>query len=99
MPTNRRYRRKARARQIHDLPVGLEWELTTGVGMVIRFASIEEMRAAWKIHRKRIMSEWLKANPGTRPFACWFFEIVPKYGERKIIDPNFRVHPGLPWVW
>jgi hypothetical protein len=46
---------------------------------------LEELREAWAIHRGALLNEWLESNPpGTRPFAMYLFELVPKFGERKL---------------
>ena len=39
------------------------------------FASEDEMREAWEVHRHEI-----QCNPGTRPFAWWRLE-HPEYGD------------------
>ena len=34
----------------------------------------DEIREAWKSHGKKIIKDWIKNNPGTRPDAWWDFE-------------------------
>lgn len=82
MPTNRRYRLKQRRHCVHTLDASLEFELQTGQGMLESFPDVETMRAAWEIHREQIIEEWITEKPGTRPFAWWLFEGVPRHGER-----------------
>jgi hypothetical protein len=43
-------------------------------------------RAAWDAHRDRIMGQWMRLYPGTRPFAWWLFEGGPKHGERRTTE-------------
>lgn len=45
-------------------------------------------REAWDYYRDRIREPFIKANPGKRPYAEWVFELVPAYGERRIIREN-----------
>ena len=44
------------------------------------------MRLAWERHGDDLTREWIVDNPGTRPFAAWLFDLVPKYGERQTTE-------------
>jgi hypothetical protein len=45
--------------------------------------SDEDFPEAWELHRDALRAEWAANNPpGTRCFAEWLLEIVPKFGER-----------------
>jgi len=35
---------------------------------------VEAFKAAWELFRDRLLSEWIAANPGTRPAAWWILE-------------------------
>ena len=35
---------------------------------------IDASRAAWELHRRTLLSGFIKANPGRRPFAWWIFD-------------------------
>jgi hypothetical protein len=54
------------------------------------FVDEGQMRDAWTQHRERLMREFVAANPGRRPFAWWYFEGVPRYGERPVVDQRVR---------
>ncbi|WP_033336892.1 hypothetical protein [Thioalkalivibrio thiocyanodenitrificans] len=34
----------------------------------------DRMRLDWQRHRDVLLPEWIKANPGTRPYAWWKFD-------------------------
>lgn len=50
------------------------------------FVDTAEMRAAWQANRSDLLREWITKRPGSRPFAWWLFEAVPRYGERKVVS-------------
>jgi len=73
------------------------------MGPMFGFASENEMREAWEIHRDELRDEWRRENPpATRCFAEWLFELVPAYGERRTTPlwdrtsaqyaDNWRIH-------
>ena len=37
-------------------------------------SDIDASRAAWELHRDTLLPEFIKANPGRRPFAWWIFD-------------------------
>jgi hypothetical protein len=75
-----------RRQEIEQLSFSLEYELLTGRGMTDNFQDEGAMRAAWETHRDRIMGQWIRLYPCTRPFAWWLFEGVPKHGERRTTE-------------
>ena len=85
MPTNRRYRTRKRKADVHELDISRERILLYGRGFafISDFADTDEMQRAWQLHREEIRAKWAAENlPGTRCFAEWLFEIVPRFGER-----------------
>jgi len=88
MPTNRRRRTQERRTSIRDLDPDLERELLTGTSYFSGESHVDDetLRRAWEMHRDRLLDEWRdQEGPGSRPFAWWLFEAVPKYGERRIL--------------
>jgi hypothetical protein len=76
---------KRRGAKIEELTFGQRFDLLTGTEMILGtgFSDTNDMRAAWELHRDSLRAEWASEHaPGTRCFAEWFFEIVPKCGER-----------------
>lgn len=96
MPTNRRYRTKQRRQQIDELNQSLECELLHGRPLLpflgLEFDDDDLMFRAWQLHREQLLPVWIDQRPGTRPFAWWKFEAVPKYGERRTTDYWRRNH-------
>ena len=97
MPTNRHYRTKLRRQQIDELNRSLEYELLHGKPLFpfpgSTFDDDDLMLRAWELHRERLLAEWLDAHPGTRPFAWWKFEAVPKHGERRLTTDGEAILP------
>lgn len=88
MPTNRRYRTKQRQQQIDELNGSLEYDLLHGSPFFslpgCEFEDLDLMCKAWRLHRDELRTKWTATEPpGTRCFAEWCFELVPKYGERR----------------
>lgn len=48
----------------------------------------EAATAYWKAHRERLLSQWCKTRPGTRPYWWWHTEAPGRRETR-----NGRVHP------
>lgn len=64
-------------------------ELETGMSYFRPFGNdIEAFRDAWETHRDDIRSEFIEQHPGRRPFGEWLFELIPQFGERRIIREN-----------
>jgi hypothetical protein len=38
------------------------------------FQDVDELRAAWEIHRADMLPEYIATHPGCRPFAWWIFD-------------------------
>ena len=94
MPTNRRFRLRPRRQDLQVLVPnsGLEEQLLTGSGW-FEDLDADALRDAWELHRDEVRQKWAAENPpGTRCFAEHLFEIVPKFGERRIIDPRIEPH-------
>lgn len=49
------------------------------------FQSQAEVKAAWETWRAAVLPEWVKLYPGTRPFAWWALEAIPRHGERRLL--------------
>lgn len=83
MPVSRRKRRDHRP-DLETLTRHQERELLFGrpVFPEMGFGDIETLAAAWALHRQRLLPAWIADRPGTRPFAWWLLEAVPKFGER-----------------
>src|SRR4051794_23886652 len=47
-------------------------------------------REAWEIMRDKIMAEWIREQPGTRPWAWWRFD-APAPARRECVDGH--LHP------
>jgi hypothetical protein len=99
MPTKRRHRLAPMRQDFWDLDANLEYELLTGRALIpaCGFASEEDMRAAWDQHRDRLLAEWIKEKPCSRPFGWWKFEGVPRHGERPIICERFEAKYKPNW--
>lgn len=89
MPTNRRYRTRQR-REFTDaikLTADLRHELLTGSNWFGGFGrDFEAMERAWEQHRDHLHREFVAMNPGRRPWAEWYFELIPEYGERELTE-------------
>jgi len=73
MPTNRRYRLKARRPALTE---GEKLELTHGFlldGMK-GFVSESEKKAAWKAFREVLIPEYCQENPGSMPHGWWRYD-------------------------
>src|SRR4051812_29159118 len=92
MPTNRRRLRPRRRTNLNALTACQRNELANGWPVHPGgpgFEDLDEMRAAWEMHRDAMIARYVEHLPGRRPFAAWLFDIAPKFGERPIIDPEF----------
>jgi hypothetical protein len=47
-------------------------------------------REAWELMREKLMADWIREQPGTRPWAWWAFD-APQPARRERIDGG--VHP------
>ena len=82
----RRLASRSQLDRFDELDVDQRHELLHGHAMFLChvFESVDEMRDAWRLHREAIREEWAENNPpGTRCFAEWLLELVPKFGERR----------------
>jgi hypothetical protein len=92
MPTNRRKRLAPRQKLIDSLDEDQIRDLLYGEGWFEGFTDATAMKRAWELHREVLREAWSKDNPpGTRCFAEWCFEIVPKHGERRTTE-HFPEH-------
>jgi len=86
-----------RRNDLSDLTFDQRRELLHGcplMGPMFGFASENEMREAWELHRTALREEWRRENrPATRCFAEWLFELVPAYGERRTTKSWERCEP------
>jgi hypothetical protein len=83
MPTNRIRRRQGRRPQVEELSIDLERDLLYGFSCLVQEHEEATFEAAWQLHRDYIRAKWRAAKgPGGCPFAEWYFEIIPKFGER-----------------
>ncbi len=83
-----------------DLTPDQLYHLHTGEPMIcsLGFADVDEMKAAWGLHREDVMDRYREEHPaGTRPFAWWLFEGVPKYGERPIVSKQWQEQYRQNW--
>ena len=92
MPSGIPKRRTTRRKQfdVENITVSHRQELLRGSpffnGPDASFmGDIDHLRAAWEFHRDDLREKFIAENPGTRPFAEWLVEIVPKYGERPVL--------------
>jgi hypothetical protein len=97
MPTNRQYRRQQRRQRYIGLTPDLKRALLHGRAFVQQ-PTIEILRQAWQQHGDDLRAEWISQHPGTRPFAEWLFDLIPRYGERRIVDPRFRPEYRQAWL-
>jgi hypothetical protein len=59
---------------------------------------VETLRIAWQKHAGDIKEACLEAFPGCRCFAEWMFELVPKYGERRVVDGRLKPEHRQNWL-
>jgi hypothetical protein len=88
MPTNQRYRRQERRQRYTGLDPELKRTLLYGTPF-FGLPDLEIVRQAWQEHGEDLLAEWIEERPGSRPFAWWLFEAIPKHGERRTL-------PGFP---
>lgn len=87
-----RQRRQPLARR--DVPPftwASEYALLFGVRgsyVIAGVADSEAFTLAWRAYRDELLPQWIEDRPGTRPFAMWVVELVPKYGERRLLVPE-----------
>lgn len=74
-----------------------EEQLLTGIPFIAHsdeFASLEDLQAAWEIHRDRLREEWRAGHaPGSRCFAEWLFELVPAVFLPTLLDSHHLTAP------
>ncbi len=89
MPTNRTRRAQQRRAGVGlRLDPDLVVELMTGLSYFHdeHIVSNEALRTVWESHRDQIRQLWRDEHgPGTRCFAEWLFEVIPRYGERPVL--------------
>jgi hypothetical protein len=82
-------RRKMRDRRmdVTDIDHNQEYQLCTGRPIVPfgHFATRDDFEAAWGQHGERLTAEFVRENPGRRPFAWWL--LVHKR-ERPLVQPG-----------
>jgi hypothetical protein len=89
MPTNRRRQPLRRRADVRQLTRDQFLDLATGEPYFGGFLDdLDAMADAWDVHRETILETWLQHWPGTRPLAMWLFELVPQFGERKVLDSD-----------
>ena len=73
-----RKRRLAKRRKLIELTTQHFYQLRTGNDFFDdafgRNPNLRLMREAWEKHRENILTQWIAANPGTRPWAWWKFD-------------------------
>src|SRR3954451_19809015 len=91
-----RVKRKAKRRSagytewhIYQLQTGIEF-IDFGFGRDELFRE-DEAREAWEIMREKIMADWIREQPGTRPWAWWRWD-APQPARRERIDG--QPHPN-----
>ena len=88
MPTNRTRRRQERRSGLRLDPDILRELLVAGGSYFCDETAIsnDELRAIWIEHRDEILAIWRDEHgAGSRPFAWWLFEAIPKFGERRVL--------------
>lgn len=88
MPTNRIRRLPVRRQVPLQLTRDLLRELLYGDFFFAGFQSRELFALAWSHYGGTILPAWISTHPGTRPFGAWLFELVPRYGERRLPVPT-----------
>ena len=84
MPTNRRY--TTQPRRTTSLDPDVVRELFVAGGGYLCDLSNDELRLIWQEHRTYLRQRWrAEHGPGSRCFAEWLFEIIPKHGERLVL--------------
>jgi hypothetical protein len=91
MAIPRRQRRQQPADQLAELNFSLREDLETGMPVFERYDSLDAMRDAWDVMGEEILTEWIAAYPGSRPFGWWMFThnqerpVTGKWGTPEII--------------
>jgi hypothetical protein len=89
---------RTRRADLAELTSEQERQLLHGAAFIVPypFRTLDEMRPAWEIHRDRLRGKWAAEQPvGTRCFAEWAFELIPKFGERRATEcyrPEHQEH-------
>jgi hypothetical protein len=68
---------------VYQLRTGIEF-LDLGFGWQENFRE-DEAREAWEIMREKIMADWVREQPGTRPWAWWRWD-APQPARRERVD-------------
>jgi hypothetical protein len=102
MPTTRRRRAQERRVSVRGLDLDVARELLTG-GSYFHGAqdlTDDDLRRAWNEHRGYLRRKWQTENGrGSRCFAEWLFEIVPKHGERRVLPGSeFLIEHRANWA-
>jgi hypothetical protein len=67
----------------------------------------DEIRKVWEKHRRRILANWIKTHPGTRPWPWWDFD-APEPRKRlggigtvawEVLNYRPSYHLGIPNKW
>ena len=63
-----------------------EYHLLHGQGLIVGFGDdIDGFTAAWDIHAARLTAEFIRDNPGRRPFGWWLLE----HERERPLNPKF----------
>jgi hypothetical protein len=73
---------------VYQLQAGIEFA-ELGFGWQERFREAEA-REGWEIMREKILADWIREQPGTRPWAWWRWD-APQPARRERVDGG--VHP------
>ena len=76
-----------RCADVRDLNFNQEYHLLTGKPFMYLHGinTRTELAVAWRLHRERLLPEFIQKKPGRRPFAWWLLE----HGkERPIVGVN-----------
>ena len=102
MPVKQKFR--SRRRSTEQLTIGIRHELLHGKSLIHSFEDEGVLRRAWELHQDEICREFRERHPldrcpgYVRPFGEWLFEIVPDYGERRVVASRFKQEHRPGWV-
>jgi hypothetical protein len=86
MVTNRRRRSQRRRADLERINLDRFRHLTLGNHWFGGCRTKEELVSTWHRHRDLILPAFVETFPGYRPFGEWLAVLIPKYGERQLVD-------------